>query len=114
MLALFLFIIFGVVFGYFATLNTSLVSVHFGSYILQNVPLYLLVLASLGVGVLFTTLFYFLKSLSGRFAMGRKVGELAKARKEIADLNKTVHKLELENTRLKAKTGEEAEDEESL
>ena len=114
MLALLLFIIFGLVFGYFATLNTSLVTVHFGPYKLENVSLYILVLASLGVGVVYASLFYLYKSLGGKFTLSKKDKELAGAKKENVELLKEVHRLELENTRLKTKTGEEMEDELSL
>lgn len=114
MLALLLFIIFGLIFGYFATLNTSPVTIRFSSYTLENIPLYLLALASLGFGVLFATLFYIFKSLSTHFVLSKKTGELAKSKKEIAELTKKIHQLEIENTRLKTKNGEEVTDEDSL
>lgn len=114
MLALLLFIIFGLGFGYFATLNTSLVTVHFGTYTLENVSLYILVLASLGVGVLYASLFYLYKSFSSKMAISKKERELASLKKENMELMKEMHQLELENTRLKTKTGEESSDELSL
>ncbi len=116
MLALFLFIVFGVLFGYFATLNTMLVTIHFGTYTLSNIALYLVVLASLGIGVLFATLFYLVKTLSAKFVFHKKEGELMSAQREIAELTKKNHRLEIENTRLKTKAGEELadEDEDSL
>ena len=113
MVALVLFIIFGLLFGYFATLNTSFVSVNFGIYTLGNIPLYALVLASLGVGVVFATVFYFLKSLGATFAISKKEGELDHAKREIAELTKEIHQLEIENTKLKTKNGD-LEDEDSL
>jgi uncharacterized integral membrane protein len=114
MLALFLFIAFGIVFGYFATLNTGLVSVHFGTTTIPSIPLYLLVLVSLGLGVLFASLFYGFKSLGIRFFLGRKESEISHAKKDITELTRQVHQLELENTKLKTKLGEESGDDSSL
>lgn len=114
MLALILFIAFGFAFGYFATQNTALVSVHFGQSSLSNIPMYLLVLASFGIGIIFTALFYFFKSIPGMFAFGKKVKELSQAKKETTELAKRIHELELENTKLRAKNGDEDTDDESL
>lgn len=107
MLALLLFIAFGLLFGYFATMNTDLVAVRFGNATLDPIPLYILVLVSFGIGVVFASLFSMIKS----FATGIS---LRRAEKETAQLTKQVHKLELENTELKVKTGEEGMDENSL
>lgn len=114
MVALSLFIAFGLLFGYFATLNTGVVSINFGLTTLKAVPLYVLVLLSLGLGVLFASLFYAFKSLGIKFFLGKKEGELALAKKEVAELTKRVHQLDIENTKLKVKNGEETDDENSL
>ena len=115
MLALLLFIAFGLLFGYFATLNTDLVSVHFGNLTLEPLPLYILVLISFGMGVLLASVFYAIKYLGNRFALGKKASEVTRVEKEMAELTKQIHKLELENTNLKARTGESSdEDENSL
>jgi hypothetical protein len=114
MIALVLFLTFGLFFGYFATLNTSLVSIHFGATAIRNIPIYQLVLASFGAGILFTALFYFFKSIPGKFFLGRKQKELSDARKENVDLTKHIHELELEITKLQAKNGESETDEESI
>ncbi len=114
MLALFLFLAFGLLFGYFATLNTLAASVSFGAYTAQSLPIYIIVLLSLGIGVVVSSLFYIFKSLSNKLAMGKKDKELESVQKEMADLMKKVHRLELENTRLKTEAGEEVEDNDSL
>ncbi len=114
MLALILFILFGLLFSYFATLNTALVTIHFGIYTLDAIPLYILVLVSLGTGLLFAAIFYSLKSISSYFAFSKKSGELKNSNKEVVELTKKIHQLELENTKLKTKTGEEQTDEDSL
>ena len=114
MIALILFIVFGLLFSYFATLNTVFVSVNFGTYTFKNVPLYLLVLASVGLGIVFASLFYFVKSLSYKFAFGKRNKEISRKNKEIAELTRELHELEIENTKLKSKSGEESQDEDSI
>ena len=114
MIALLLFIVFGLLFGYFATLNTSFVTIYFGIYTAEHISLYLVVLLSFGTGVLFATLFYFIKFLSSKFMISRREGEIVKATKENAELMKKIHQLEIENTRLKTKTGEQSHDDDSL
>ncbi len=114
MIALMLFIAFGLLFGYFATMNTSLVSVHFGISTLSSIPMYFVVLASFGIGIIFTSLFYFFKSIPGMFAFGKKEKELSEKKKEIVELTKRIHELELDNTKLRAKNGEQDTDDESL
>jgi uncharacterized integral membrane protein len=114
MLALFLFLAFGLVFGYFATLNTSVASVSFGFTQVDSVPMYVVILLSLGVGVVVSSLFYILKSVSDRMLVGKKEKEIEEMGKHNAELLKRVHKLELENTRLKTKTGEDIQDDDSL
>lgn len=110
MLALLLYIAFGLIFGYFATLNTANVSVYFGSSSLENVPMYMLILLSFGIGVLFATLFYLVKLFSLQRLLNKKDKESMAYDKEIAELTKTSHKLEIENTRLKTKNGVTKED----
>lgn len=114
MLALLLYIAFGLIFGYFATLNTSVVSVYFGSSSIQNVPMYILILLSLGTGVLFATIFYLVKLFGIQRLLNKKDKEGLAYDKEIAELTKANHKLEIENTRLKTKNGETQEDDDSL
>lgn len=114
MLALILFLVVGLLFGYFATLNTGLVSVHFGTASLENIPMYILVLASFGIGILFSGLFYLLRSIPAWLAWGKREKELSHAQKEITDLTKKIHTLELENAKLIAKSEGESGDEDTL
>jgi uncharacterized integral membrane protein len=109
MIALLLFVIFGFAFGYFATQNTSLVTINFGYGSLQHIPMYALVLAALAVGMLFATIFYIVKSFSFQLISNRLSKELHEVKKENIELVKVNHKLELANTKLLAKTGEESD-----
>lgn len=114
MIALILFIAFGIFFSYFATLNTANVTINFGVSTLDKVPLYLLVLASVSLGIIFASLFYLVKSISYKFAFGQRNKELREKNKEIGQLTKELHELEIENTKLKTKSGDEGADEDSI
>lgn len=114
MVALILFIIFGLFFGYFSTLNTSLVSIHFGTYTLSQIPMYVLVISSFAVGVLFASLFYFVKYIAVQFAIRKSGQELDENKKTSAELLKKIHQLELENTKLKTKNGDTGADDDSI
>jgi cell shape-determining protein MreC len=114
MVALILFIAFGLLFSYFATLNTASVTVNFGIYALSNIPQYILVLTSVGLGVIFASLFYAVKSISSKFILGQRNKELRDKNKEITDLTKELHELEIENAKLKSKSGSESVDEDSI
>ncbi|MBP9813612.1 LapA family protein [Candidatus Woesebacteria bacterium] len=114
MLALLLFVGFGLLFGYFATLNTALVSINFGLGSLQQIPMYVLVLVALAVGMLFATIFYIIKLFSYQLSSNRLAKELAEAKKEIVELTKANHKLELANTKLATANGEDPVDPDSI
>lgn len=114
MLIVILISIFGIMFAYFAAGNTSPVSVKFGQYIFPGVPLYLVILASLAIGLIISGLIYFLKSLSSSLTINEKENTVKEAKKEVAELTKQVHKLEIENTKLKTELGKEDTDEDTL
>jgi cell division protein FtsL len=114
MLALFLFLAFGLLFGYFATLNTATSAVSFGAYTLEQVPMYVIVLLSLGIGVVVSSIFYIVQSFSTRLMMAKKEKELEEKERANAEYLKTIHKLELENERLKTVHGDKHDDEDSL
>jgi uncharacterized integral membrane protein len=114
MVALILFILFGLVFGYFSTLNTATASIHFGFTSLSHVPMYILVLASFGIGVLFTSLFYILRSISSGMEKNKKEKELIVFKEESVLLTKKIHELEIDNAKLKTRIGETDTDEDSL
>jgi uncharacterized integral membrane protein len=113
-MALLLFIVFGLFFGYFATLNTSLVSVHFGIETLANIPLYVLVISSFAVGVMFASIFYYIKLFGAKLLLRKKESDIEEKQKEAAENLKKAHQLELENAKLKTKKGIREEDEESI
>ncbi len=114
MVAVISVVIFGLIFAFFATLNTSPVTINLWYTTWTNVPLYIAVLASLAAGILLSAVFYLGKSIADYFKIGSTEHELKKTKQTITDLTKQVHELELENTRLKTKAGEGSVDEDSL
>src|SRR6267142_58837 len=114
MVTLVLIIIFGSIFGYFATQNTLNVNIHFLNYSTRPLPLYLVILVSIGIGILITMFFNFLKWFSARRKSGKKERDLEKTENEVNELTKTVHKLELKNTKLETELGKEDVDEDSI
>lgn len=115
MLALILFVVFGIAFSLFATQNTGPISISFGSQnVFHNIPLYLAILLSVAVGLVFGTIFYFVKAISGQLTVRKLKQELERSHDEAIELTKRVHKLELEITKIKTKNGDVDYDDQSI
>lgn len=91
--------------GYFATLNTGTVSLNFGYNVLREIPIYLAVLTPLFIGLVASWLTNIQKEIGNGAIRKKMKNDLEESRKEVGELIKRVHKLELENTRLKAESG---------
>jgi uncharacterized protein HemY len=102
MLVLLLLVIFGLGMSYFATQNTGLVHVVFGSYLVQGIPLYIIVIGALILGIFISWLINIVESLSSTITIHGKVSQIKKANEVINKLQLQVHEVELENARLKA------------
>ena len=105
MLWIILIAIFAGSFAYFATQNTTLITINLGNYYLPDLPVYAVVLASIIATLLVSGLLYIIQSLSSSLTIHEKEDDLKKANNEIAELNRQIHKLELENTKLKSDIG---------
>lgn len=110
MLMLLLTVILGVVFAIFATQNVGLTTIYFGNFSLQSVPIYLIALIPLLIGLSVSFVVYLIKSLSDSMTISEDKDEISRLKEELAEVTKEAHKLELENTKFKAKTGEFDED----
>lgn len=99
-------------FALFATQNTTVVAVNIGNSIL-NMPLYLVVIVPLLLGLLASYFIYVAYTLSLKLTISEKKDEVKRLKEENANLTKEVHKLELENTKLKSKNGKPV-DEDSI
>lgn len=107
-------VIVGLGLAYFATQNTALVNLRFGSYVLLNIPLYLVATGALLLGLLLAWVFYLVRSFSSTITLHGKESKIKEANKTIAELAKKIHQLEIDNARLREKTGEQEADDKSL
>lgn len=114
MLTLVITVVLGLAFALFAVQNTQTVDLNFGSYYLPNVPLYLVALFPLLMGLLASLIIHTIKDLMSGITIDEEKKEIKRLTRENAELTKQAHKLELENTKLKAKNGEEEFDEDSI
>lgn len=76
--------------------------------------MYLVILISIGIGLLTTMIINFLKWFSANRKLNKKERELKKTESEVNELTKTVHKLEIKNTKLETELGKEDVDEDSI
>ncbi|MBI2596350.1 DUF1049 domain-containing protein [Candidatus Daviesbacteria bacterium] len=107
-------VIVGLGIGYFATQNTNQISLYFGPYAVSNTPLYLVVISALLMGLLLAWIFSLVNSFSSKITLHGKENKIKEDEKTIAELTKEIHQLELDNTRLKEKSGEGKNDDKSL
>ena len=100
MLLLLLSIVIGLAVGYFATQNTSAVTIQFGEYVVENLPLYAVAVGSLMIGVLIAWIIYAARAISNLTVASESHGSRW-SRRTIADLNQRIQALEAENSRLR-------------
>ncbi len=102
MVVLIVGVIFGIAIGYFATQNTTPVTIHVGEYAFADIPLYLVMVGSLFVGVVVSAVLYLAKTVSSRATIYGKDYAARRARRMAADLEQRVHELEAENVHLRS------------
>jgi uncharacterized integral membrane protein len=93
--------VFGIAIGYFATQNTTPVTIRVAEYALEQVPLYLVIVGSLFVGLFISWILYFARSVSSRVTIYGRDHAVRKARQTAANLELRVQELEAENAHLK-------------
>lgn len=101
MLVLLIAVISGLTIGYFATQNTTPVTIRLNDYVWEDIPLYLVMLGSLLVGLFMAWILYFARSVSSRLTIYGKDHAVKKAQDTVVDLERRVQELEVENARLK-------------
>ncbi len=101
MVVLIVGVIFGIAIGYFATQNTTPVTIQVGQYAFADIPLYLVMVGSLFVGVVVSAILYLVRTVSSRATIYGKDYAARKARRIAADLEQRVHDLEAENVHLR-------------
>ena len=114
MVTIILIVLFASLFGYFATQNTADITLHFYKYTTHPLPIYLIILISIGIGLVVTMIINFLRWFTTNMKLSKKERELKKTEGEVNELTKTVHKLELRNTKLEGELGKGNVDEDSI
>ena len=106
MFALLLTFIFGLGIAYFTAQNTHGVTVTLANYPLTDVPLYIVVIASLLIGLFVGWIMSVMQSISSGFAIRGKESAIRKAHNDIHALQARVHELETENAELRGENEE--------
>ncbi|MGE5303480.1 MAG: lipopolysaccharide assembly protein LapA domain-containing protein [Alphaproteobacteria bacterium] len=101
MIVLLIGVIFGIAIAYFATQNTTPVTVQIGEYAFANIPLYLAMVWALFVGVFISCILYLARAVSSRVTIYGKDHAMRRARRVAADLEQRVRRLEAENSDLR-------------
>lgn len=113
MLTLFFIVIVSILFSIFATLNTGLVSFNFGYLVIPNVPIYLAILIPVLLTIVVSLIVHAIRNLSSTLTISNQKNKIKELKRELAEVTKNYHKLELENAKFKAESGE-PEDENSI
>lgn len=108
MLSILFSVIFGLAIGYFATQNTSPVTIQLGELSVQNIPLYFVAIGSLILGFFIAWIFYLARTVSSTFTIYGK-DRLVKRTETDPDLERRIRQLESENARLRGNAASDAE-----
>lgn len=95
---------FGLVIAFFATQNTGVISLHFLNYTIPGIPLYVVIICALIVGLFLSWIISMVNGVATGLTIRGKESKIKDYKKENTELVKEVHKLEIENTKLKAET----------
>ncbi len=96
-----MFLIVGGSMVYLAQNNLELVTLYLGNYVFADIPLFYIIIGSLLLGLTLAYLINLVNSIFVAFAMRGKDNKIKETKTEVVELTKMIHKLELENERLK-------------
>lgn len=113
MFTLFFTVTLGILFSIFATQNTGLINLNFVGYSIPNVPIYLAILVPVLLTLLVGWFIQFIRSISTRMAGSGQKNKINDLKRELAEVTKELHKMELENAKFKNELGE-PQDENSI
>lgn len=102
-----------IIFSVFATQNTGLVSLYFSGYQIKNIPVYLVVLVPVLFSLIFCTVIQSIRNLSLNYTINHQKKLVRGLKRDLGEVTKDLHKLELENAKFKNELGE-PQDEDSL
>ncbi len=101
MLALIFLLIFGSSVAYLLFQNTPPVTFTILSYTFSDIPLFSVVIASMLVGALLVYIIHLINSISTSLTIHGKNKKIRESDKNLTDLTKQIHQLQLENESLK-------------
>ena len=101
MLTLILLLIAGGIMVYLAQNNLMLVPLYLGPYVFSDIPLFYIIIGSLVVGLTFAYVLYLTNAIAVSLKLRKKNNTIKETKSEVVELTKQIHKLELENERLK-------------
>lgn len=107
---LILTVLLGAIIAYFATQNTENISLNFLNYTIPSIPTYIVIVGSLLVGLFLAWVISMVNGIGTSFALSGKESKIKDYKKENDEYVKQIHKLELENTRLRAENHSPAEE----
>lgn len=95
-----------ILFGIFATQNTGLVTLNFGGYFLPTLPIYLAILIPVLITLIICLGLQIIRNLSTILTIKSQKTKIRNLKRELAEVTKKLHKMELENTKFKTELGE--------
>ena len=101
MLTLIILLVFGSAVAYLAFQNGAQVTLTLLTFTFPGVPLFLVILGSTLVGVLFAYMIQLINSLSTALTIRGKDKKIKESEEDLTQLTKKTHQLELENESLK-------------
>jgi len=114
MLTLILLLVFGSGMAFLAFQNSAPVTLTFLNYTFPDVSLFLVILGSMLVGALMVYIIHLVNSISTAFTMHGKDNKIKESEKDLTQLTKKAHQLELENESLKKDSPTAHSDDKSL
>lgn len=96
-------IIFGIALALFAIQNTNEVTITIASVTFSNIPLWVIVIASTLIGLVFASYFNIINTLTAKFQLRNKDKVIKGADKRIEELKNENQDIKAENSTLKAK-----------
>lgn len=101
MLILILILVIGSVLVYISKYNFTPVSINLGFFVLNDIPLFYIIVISLLFGLILSYLAYIIHNISASFTLRGKNKEIEKNKDEVLELTKRIHQLELEKEKIK-------------
>lgn len=101
MFILILFLIVGSIMVYLAQNNLTPVTLRFASYVFSGIPLFYIIVGSLLTGLCLAYLSFLISSIFTGFTIRGKDNKIKQTKSDIVELTKQIHKLEIENEKLK-------------